>query len=98
MADEAVRAEIVLAQGALARALDRLGEREGAVAEANFRTQAVQTVLAAVLTSVTWRGLDRRQFRKLIHDASRRVPATGPASVQHEVLLNEARRVLELEP
>nr|WP_128083371.1 hypothetical protein [Methylobacterium sp. B34] len=66
------------------------------LSEYNFRIQALQTVLAAVLSSTTWRGLNRRKFRKLIEEASRRVPNSGPAAAQHDVLLAESRRVLGL--
>jgi hypothetical protein len=71
-----------------------LPEREVALAEANARTEAVQIVLSAVVASQGWRGLDRRKFRKMITEASRLVPNTGPLAVQHEVLLAEARKVL----
>lgn len=94
MADDAVRGEIALAQAAIQRALDALPNRETALSEANARTEAVQIVLSAVLASQGWRGLDRQKFRKMIAEASRLVPNTGPLSVQHEVLLSEARKVL----
>lgn len=67
-----------------------------AVAEANYRTEAVQIVLAAVLASQSWRGLDRRKFRRLIAEAGGAIPNDGPAAVQHAVLLAEARKVLWL--
>lgn len=95
MADDAVRAEIALAQVAMQRALDLLPDREHALAEANFRTEAVQIVLSALLASNGWRGLNRRRFRDLVAQASRTVPDTGPAAVQHHVLLAEATKVLE---
>lgn len=95
MAEDAVRGEIALAQAAMQRALDLLPDREQALAEANARTEAVQIVLAAVVSSQGWRGLDRQKFRRLITEASRLVPNTGPRSIQHEVLLAESRKVLE---
>ncbi|MCJ2058338.1 hypothetical protein MKL09_17490 [Methylobacterium sp. J-048] len=67
-----------------------------ALAEANYRTEAVQTVLAAVLACQSWRGLDRKKFRRLIAEAGSAIPNAGPASVQHAVLLAEARKVLWL--
>lgn len=95
MTEDGVRAEIALAQTAMQRALNLLPDRETALAEANARTEAVQIVLAAVLASQGWRGLDRRKFQKLIAEASRLVPDIGPKSVQHAVFLAEARKVLE---
>lgn len=68
--------------------------RDAAVAEANARTEAVRCVLTAVMASTGWRGLDRAKFRRLIAQAGQAVPNTGPAAVQHLVLLTEARRVL----
>ena len=67
-----------------------------ALAEAHYRTEAVQTVLAAVLASQSWRGLDRKKFRRLIAEAGGAIPNEGPAAVQHAVLLAEARKVLWL--
>jgi SAM-dependent methyltransferase len=67
--------------------LDRL-------AEAEFRTEATQIVLSAALASTGRGGLDRKKFKALIAEASRSIPNSGPASVQHHVLLNEARKVL----
>jgi len=72
-----------------AKVLDR-------IREADFRAEAMQIVLAAVLASTGWRGLDRRKFRTLIAEASRSIPVSGPAAVQHLVLLEGARKVLGL--
>jgi SAM-dependent methyltransferase len=64
------------------------------VREADFRVEATQIVLSAVLASTGWGGLDRRKFKALIAEASRSIPDSGPAAVQHIVLLEEARKVL----
>jgi SAM-dependent methyltransferase len=64
------------------------------LAEAELRIEAMQTVLEAVRASTRRRGLDRRKFQRVIAETSRSIPATGPAAVQHLVLLAEARRVL----
>jgi SAM-dependent methyltransferase len=64
------------------------------IKEADFRVEAMQIVLSAVLASTGWGGLDRRKFRTLIAEASRSIPDDGPAAVQHVVLLEEARKVL----
>ncbi|MCJ2140517.1 acyltransferase [Methylobacterium sp. E-066] len=74
----------------------RAADGQLALAEANYRTEAVQTVLAAVLACQSWRGLNRKKFRRLIGEASSAIPDEGPASVQHAVLLAEARKVLWL--
>jgi len=76
--------------------LSRAADARLALAEAQYRTEAVQTVLAAVLASQSWRGLNRKKFRRLIAEASSAVPDAGPAAVQHAVLLAEARKVLWL--
>lgn len=64
------------------------------IAEAEFRAEAMQTVLYAVLASTGPLGLNRRKFQGLIREASRSIPDAGPAAVQHGVLLAEARKVL----
>jgi SAM-dependent methyltransferase len=66
------------------------------IEEANFRVEATQIVLSAVLASTGWGGLDRRKFKTLIAEASRSIPDSGPAAVQHLVLLEGARKVLGL--
>ena len=71
-----------------------VGVEDAALVEANYRTEAVQVVLTAVLASRSWRGFDRRKFMRLISEASGAIPNDGPASVQHAVLLAETRRVL----
>ncbi|MCJ2101249.1 methyltransferase domain-containing protein [Methylobacterium sp. E-046] len=68
------------------------------IKEADFRTEATQIVLAAVLASTGWRGLNRRKFRRLIAEASRSIPVSGPAAVQHLVLLEGAQKVLGSDP
>ena len=88
------RLEIDRAYSIFQRAIDRLPSGTSELAQANFRVQAVQTVLSAVLCSIGWRGLDRRKFQKLIGEASRRVPNSGPAAIQHAVLLTESQKVL----
>ena len=90
------RLELDRAYSSFQRAIDGLPSGTLKLTEANFRVQAVQTVLSAVLSSTGWRGLDRRKFQRLIGEASRRVPNSGPAAAQHDVLLAEARRVLGL--
>lgn len=67
-----------------------------AVAEADERTEAVRTVLGAVLASIGARALDRRRFQDLIARAGREAPDHGPGAARHAVLLTEARRVLGL--
>lgn len=78
------------------RRLDLISDHTTALAQANARTEAVRTVLSAVLASQSWRGLDRKKFLGLIEEASRLVPNAGPLSVQHEVLLAESRKVLNV--
>ena len=64
------------------------------IREADYRVEATQIVLSAVLASTGWGGLDRRKFKTLIAEASRSIPDSGPAAVQHLVLLEGARKVL----
>jgi hypothetical protein len=64
------------------------------MARAEARTEAVRMVLSAVLRSLRIWGLDRRRFRKLVVQAGRETPETGPEAERHAVLLAEARRVL----
>jgi len=63
-------------------------------AEADERTEAVRTVLGAVLDSIGSRALDRRRFQEIIARAGREAPTDGPGAARHAVLLTEARRVL----
>jgi septal ring factor EnvC (AmiA/AmiB activator) len=65
-----------------------------AAAMADERTEAVRTVLSAVLASIGHRALDRRRFQDLIARAGREAPDQGPGAARHAVLLTEARRVL----
>ena len=65
-----------------------------AAAMADERTEAVRTVLGAVLASIGPRALDRRRFQDLIARAGREAPDQGPGAARHAVLLTEARRVL----
>lgn len=64
------------------------------IAEAEFRAEAMQTILSAVSASIGPLGLNRRKFKAMISKASRSIPNVGPASVKHNVLLTEARKVL----
>ncbi|RUP14661.1 MAG: ATP-dependent helicase [Methylobacterium sp.] len=63
-------------------------------AMAEHREAAVRIVLASVIASLGWWGLDRKKFKALIASAAQKVPNYGPASVRHEVLYAEARKVL----
>lgn len=69
-----------------------------AAAMADERTEAVRTVLGAVLASIGHRALDRRRFQDLIARAGREAPDQGPGAARHAVLLTEARRVLGIAP
>lgn len=68
--------------------------RDEAVARADARTEAVLTVLGAVLASLRVWGLNRRRFQRLVIQAGRDAPHEGPGAERHAVLLAEARRVL----
>jgi len=94
--EDATRHRVAIAQAAERRALDSLSDCQIALAEANARTRAVQSVLSAMIASQGWRGLNRQKFRKLIAEAGSLVPNNGPLSVQHEVLLAESRKVLKV--
>jgi hypothetical protein len=94
--EDTMRRRIVIAQGAERRALDLLSGCQIELAQANARTEAVQSVLSAVIASQGWRGLNRKKFRRLVAEAGSLVPNNGPLSVQHEVLLAEARKVLNV--
>ncbi|MCJ2063048.1 hypothetical protein MKK63_10040 [Methylobacterium sp. J-088] len=63
---------------------------------AEYRIEAMRIVLEAARASMNSRAIDRRKFQGLIAEASRSIPATGPAAVQHHVLLEEASRILGL--
>jgi hypothetical protein len=81
------------ARAALAEDRDSAAGIE-AVAIADERTEAVRTVLGAVVASIGHRALDRRRFQDLIARAGRAAPDHGPGAARHAVLLTEARRVL----
>ncbi|MGU3287581.1 hypothetical protein [Methylobacterium mesophilicum] len=63
--------------------------------EASERTKAVSTVLNALIASLRPYGYNRKHFNRLIRLASADIPNSGPASVQHELLLANARKVLD---
>jgi predicted nucleic acid-binding Zn-ribbon protein len=67
------------------------------VSEANHRMEATRAVMTALLKSVGPRAVKRPRFQELIAQESRSTPNHGPAAVRHEVLLEEARRVLSMQ-
>ncbi len=91
LADAQARAEAATVARAEAQASAASSE---AAAMADERTEAVRTVLGAVLASIGHRALDRRRFQDLIARAGREAPDQGPGAARHAVLLTEARRVL----
>ena len=97
MTMDAVRMEIAQAQVALKRASDLLSDSDIALAEADYRLEAMQMIITALLASVGRFGFNRRKFRELVSQAGKHVPDEGPASVMHHVLLAEGRKVLDLE-
>jgi chromosome segregation ATPase len=90
---EATRARAVALEVELAEARTNAASADAA-AEADERTEAVRTVLGAVLDSIGSRALDRRRFQEIIARAGREAPTDGPGAARHAVLLTEARRVL----
>ena len=90
----AAELEAARAGHALAAEHDAARNVAEAVATADERTEAVRTVLNAVLASIGQRALDRRRFKDLIAQAGRETPDHGPGAARHAVLLTEARRVL----
>lgn len=67
---------------------------EERLALAEAREDAVRIVLKALITSLRPFGFDRKRFMRCIREEAEEVPASGPRSVQHAVLLSECRRVL----
>lgn len=61
---------------------------------AEYRTAALKRVLAAVQASTGRFGLKRRRFKDLIALAGQDVPANALAPIQHQILLNEATKIL----
>ncbi|RUP14660.1 MAG: ATP-dependent helicase [Methylobacterium sp.] len=69
-----------------------------AAAEADQRTQALQTVLDALVASLKPRGFDRKKFQSRIALAGRDTPNSSPAAIRHAIYLAEARKVLGIDP
>ncbi|MCJ2055533.1 atp-dependent helicase [Methylobacterium sp. J-048] len=88
-----VRTQVNALEADLAEARTSAASAE-ALAEADERTEAVRSVLGAVLDSIGSRSLDRRRFQEIIARAGREAPTDGPGAARHAVLLTEARRVL----
>jgi len=65
-----------------------------ALAEANERTEAVRSVLMALVGTLSPRAIKRREFQEAVRKAAADVPDKGPQAVRHAVLLEETRRVL----
>jgi hypothetical protein len=65
-----------------------------ALAEANERTEAVRSVLMALVSTLSPRAIKRREFQEAVRKAAADVPDNGPQAVRHAVLLEETRRVL----
>lgn len=65
------------------------------VSEATHRMEAMRAVLTALLKCIGPRAVKRARFQELIAQESKNTANHGPASVRHEVLLAETRRVLD---
>lgn len=92
---EKAQADLVSAKAALKNVENELKQRSTAqVSEVSLELEVVRCVLNALLSSLRWRGFDRRRFQSIIAQESRRTPHEGPASVKHTMLLLEARKVL----
>ncbi|WP_020095013.1 hypothetical protein [Methylobacterium sp. 285MFTsu5.1] len=64
------------------------------VAEANERTEAVRSVLIALLSTLGPRAINRQAFQEAVRKVAAGVPDKGPQAVRHAVIFEEARRVL----
>lgn len=78
----------------LAEANARLEETSARLEEANERTEAVRTVLTALVQSVRPSAFNRSSFQSIVRMHAADVPDEGPRSVRHEVILAEVRRVV----
>lgn len=65
--------------------------------EAEYREEALRSVLSATVASIGRLGFNRRKFKQLILAESRKTPNEGPASIKHIVLHDEARKILNRE-
>lgn len=78
--------------------LDAGRERERAqkqqIAEERERVEAMKIVLAAVVDSTSWFGLNRRKFKKIMLEAARETPNAGPQAARHEIFLAQSGKVL----
>ena len=74
---------------------DLLDEANSRLEEANERTEAVRTVLTALVQSVRPSAFNRSLFQSIVRMHAADVPDEGPRSVRHEVILAEVRRVVE---
>lgn len=77
--------------------LESVGEVEtlrARLAVAEQREEAVRMVLRALIASLRPFGFDRKRFKRCIFEESQDTPDEGPASIRHNVLYQESRRVL----
>ncbi|MGW8788873.1 hypothetical protein [Heyndrickxia sporothermodurans] len=65
-----------------------------AVTEANERTEAVRSVLMALVSTLGPRAINRQAFQEAVRKVAAGVPDNGPQAVRHAVILEETRRVL----
>lgn len=67
---------------------------EERLAKAEQREEAVRIVLRALIASIRPFGFNKERFKRCVREEGEATPAVGPATVRHEVLHQEARRVL----
>lgn len=73
-------------------------ERDAALRErdlARARSEATSTLIEALIGSVRPYGFSRKRFLSAIRKAARDVPDHGPAALQHGVLFEGSKRILE---
>ncbi len=81
--------EIILAA---ARQREQLLERQ--LANQTERSHALEIVISTLVSSITWRGLNRSKFKKILTDVAKSTPSDGATAHRHEVYLYQAQKLL----
>jgi len=62
----------------------------------NYEAEALLAVINATVAALPRRGLNRNKFVQLLTEYSKTVPNSGPAAIQHSILLNESKKLLRI--
>lgn len=78
----------------LGAARQRERSLEGKLREQAEQIHALETVMATLVASMRWRGLNRSKFKMLMTEIARQTPSLGQTAARHEIYCRQSHRVL----